>query len=248
MQTVVNTLRVLEEVSVRQPVGVSELSRALELPKSSVQRALWTLNTAGWIRPAGAELTRWALTTKALHVGSHSAGELSLREAAMPIMEELRRRSEETIHLMVPDGDRVVLIERLETPKPVRIVIPLGESAPIHASSNGKAVLAYSPADDIERRIAGGLSRYTHTTITDPDIFRAELADIRSRGYATNNGEWRSDIAAVAAPVIGAGGHAIGSISISTPISRMPDDIVSCYGPMVRTAAENASKALRGDP
>ncbi|MDX6434302.1 MAG: IclR family transcriptional regulator, acetate operon repressor, partial [Streptosporangiaceae bacterium] len=58
MQNVLNTLRVLEEVAARQPVGVAELARATDIPKSSVQRALRTLQTAGWIRPAGGNVTR----------------------------------------------------------------------------------------------------------------------------------------------------------------------------------------------
>jgi IclR family acetate operon transcriptional repressor len=106
MRNVLNTLRVLEEVATRQPVGVGELARVLDMPKSSVQRALHTLNSAGWIRPATGEITRWAATTKALDVGRHASGGLGLRDAAMPVMEDLRRRTEETIHLTVPEGAR----------------------------------------------------------------------------------------------------------------------------------------------
>jgi IclR family acetate operon transcriptional repressor len=84
MQNVLNTLRVLEEVAARQPAGVAELARATGIPKSSVQRALRTLRTTGWIRPAGGGITRWAVTTKALYVGRHAAGGLSLRDVAGP--------------------------------------------------------------------------------------------------------------------------------------------------------------------
>lgn len=244
MQNVVNALRVLEEVAVRQPAGVSELARTLALPKSSVQRALRTLAAAGWIRPVGSEITRWSLTTKALHVGRHAAGDLSLREAAMPVMEELRRGTEETIHLMVPEGDRTVLVERLETPKPVRIIIPLGGSSPIHGSANGKAVLAASPTDEVERVLTGGLTRYTDTTIVEGEELRAELAAIRARGYATNGGEWRADIAAVAAAIPGRDGRPVASLSISTPINRMPEDLRPEYGRLVCAAAQRISAAL----
>lgn len=246
MQNVVNTLRVLEEVGARQPAGVSELARALDLPKSSVQRALRTLAAAGWIRPVGAEITRWALTTKALHVGRQAAGDLSLRDAAVPVMEELRKKTEETVHLMVPEGNMTVLIERLETPKPVRIVIPLGGSSPIHASANGKAVLAASPREEVEEILRGGLTRYTDSTIVDPDELRAELAAVRSCGYATNKAEWRDDIAAVAAAIPGGEGRPLGSLSISTPVNRMPDHLVPEYGTLVCDAAGRVSAVLSG--
>lgn len=244
MQSVANALRILEEVGRQGPIGVTGLARELDLPKSSVQRALRTLHTAGWIRPAGGELTRWLLTTKALHVGWRGTGELSLREAAMPVMEQLRQRTEETIHLMVPEGNHVVLIERLDTPKVVRIVIPLGGGAPIHASANGKAILAHSPRREVERLFAEGLPRYTETTIVDPGELWVELAETRTRGYATNAAEWRSDIAAVAAAILAPDGRPVGSISISTPVNRMPADVVPEYGRLVRDAVRRIADAL----
>ncbi|MFD6105327.1 helix-turn-helix domain-containing protein, partial [Nocardia salmonicida] len=53
-------------LAVLQPVGVADLARALDLPKSSVQRSLVTLHATGWIRPAAGTPTRWVVTTKAL--------------------------------------------------------------------------------------------------------------------------------------------------------------------------------------
>jgi IclR family acetate operon transcriptional repressor len=244
MQTVLNALRVLEEVATRQPAGVGELARALGMPKSSVQRALTTLHSAGWIRPADGGVTRWVVTAKALHVGRHATGELSLRDAAVPIMEELRRRTEETIHLMVPERGGVVLIERLETPKPVRIVLPLGKALPLHASANGKAVLAAGPPDVIERMLGARLPGYTGTTITDPGRLRAELVLIRERGYATNTGEWRADIAAVAAAVPGPAGIPVASLSISAPMTRISAEMHPEYGKLVCEAARNLARAL----
>jgi IclR family transcriptional regulator, acetate operon repressor len=244
MQNVVNALRVLEEVAVRQPAGVGELSRILGLPKSTVQRALRTLATAGWIRPAGSEVTRWVLTSKALHVGRRASGELSLRDVAVPVMEDLRRRTEETIHLAVPEGDSAVLIERLETPKVLRIILPLGKALPVHASANGKAILAHGAPEVIERHLAAGLPRHTPTTVTDPGKLRAELALIRERGYATNDGEWRDDIAAVAAPVLGPDRRPVAAISISLPAMRMTEDLYPEYGRLVIEAAATLADRL----
>jgi IclR family transcriptional regulator, acetate operon repressor len=245
MQSVLNALRVLEEVATRQPIGVADLARALDIPKSSTQRALITLQTAGWIRQVGGGSTHWVVTTKALHVGRHASGELSLRDVAVPAMEELRRQTDETVHLTVPEGlDRVVLIERLETSKPVRIFMQLGMNLPLHASANGKAVLAASPPAAIERYIAEGLPRFTGTTIGDPDLLRAELSATRNRGFAVNGGEWRSDVSAVAAAVIGEAGLPVASISVNMPTSRMTDDLSAEYGALVRGTAAQVSDAI----
>ncbi|MEV0819632.1 IclR family transcriptional regulator [Nonomuraea rubra] len=235
MQNVINALRVLEEVADRQPIGVGELARGLGLPKSTVQRSLRTLHEAGWIRPAGGEVTRWQVTSKALQVARRT--ELGLRDAAVPVMEELRQATGETIHLMVPEGDAVVLIERLETDKPLRIVLPLGIRLPLHASANGKAVLAHLD------RPFGELPGYTATTITDPRALRAELDAVLRRGYADNRGEWRADIAAVAAAVLGPAGP-IASLSVSTPASRMTEELRAEYGKLVTRAARTLGQDL----
>ncbi|MFD4413456.1 IclR family transcriptional regulator [Streptomyces sp. NPDC058246] len=244
MRNVLNTLCVLEEVATRQPIGVGELARVLEMPKSSVQRALQTLNEAGWIRPARGEITRWVVTTKALDVGRHASGDLGLRDAAVPVMEDLRRRTEETIHLTVPEGNKMVLIERLETAKPVRTSMALGHALPLHASANGKAVLANSSAEVIERLLAEGLPRYTDTTVTDPARLLAELDNARAQGYATNHGEWRSDVGSVAAAVMGGIEEPVASLSVNVPMSRLTDESQSFFGALVSEAAKTLSARL----
>ncbi|MEV3896544.1 IclR family transcriptional regulator [Streptomyces anulatus] len=245
MQSVLNALRLLEEVAARQPVGVADLARAMESPKSTVQRALLTLHTAGWIRPAGGTSTRWMVSTKALYVGRSATGELGLRDIAVPVMEELRRATDETVHLAVPEAGNIVLIERLETSKPVRIILPLGQNLPAHASANGKAVLAASSDEAVERHITDGLTRFTETSIVDPRLLRAALAEVRLRGYATNAGEWRSDVSAVAAAVLGDAGLPVASLSVNVPTSRMTEDSRAAFGAAVREAAKTVSEALR---
>ncbi|WP_411124034.1 IclR family transcriptional regulator [Streptomyces sp. x-19] len=248
MQNVRNALRVLEEVAERQPIGVADLARAMDLPKSSVQRTLGTLHEAGWIRPAEGRPTRWQVTAKALHVGRRATGELGLRDAAVPVMEELRARTDETVHLAVPEGERVVLVERLETSQPVRIILPLGQVLPVHASANGKAVLAARSDAEVAEQLAGGLARFTETTATDPAALRAEVDEIRARGWAVNRGEWRSDVSAVAAAVLGESGRPVASLSVNVPTARLTDPMRDRFGALVAEAAGRLSEALGGRP
>lgn len=244
MQSVLNSLRIFEAVADCQPVGVSELARQLDLPKSTVQRSLRSLAAAGWICASGGEPTRWRLTTRALRIARKAVGELGLRVVALPVMEELNVASEESIHLVVPEGDQVVLIDRLDSPKPVRTFLELGVAVPLHGSANGKAVLAFSPKPFVDRLVETGLDRLTERTITDPDALRAELKLIRDRGYATNHAEWRDDVAAVAAAIVDADGMAVAGISISIPSHRMSHHLELDYGRMVCDAAARISAQL----
>lgn len=246
MQSVLNALKVLEEVAVRQPIGVSELARQLRLPKTTVHRALVTLQAAGWLRMSGEDLTRWYLTTRALDVGSHVSPLLGLRETAFPVMARLRDVTGETIHLSIVEGDKIYLLERLDSPNIVRTVNKIGGSAPFHASATGKAVLALMPADIIEQTMSSGLTAFTEHTITDPDRLRAELEAVRRCGYATNMGEWRPDVIAVATALCDHSGRSFAALNVSAVASRTSPEDVEHYGQLLLEAKAEVEARLAG--
>jgi IclR family acetate operon transcriptional repressor len=245
INSVLNALRVLEEVAARQPVGVSELSRATGLPKSSAQRLVLTLHRAGWLRPVGSELTRWVLAPRILSVGLSALGEYGgLREAALPIMEWLRDETGETIHLAIREGGENVIIERIDSTEAVRTFVRLGTRVPLHATSTGRSILAYLPQDEVDPILGKKLTRYTKNTLVDPERVREELRAIRERGYAVNVCEWRPDVAAVGGAILTAGGRPAGAVTISMPMSRFRKDLVPKYGRLVVEATHRIAKSL----
>ncbi|MCW8384643.1 IclR family transcriptional regulator [Streptomyces justiciae] len=244
MRSVFTALRVLEAVSQLQPVGLSELSRRLGLPKTTVQRGLVALADAGWLENDQMDSARWIVSTKAFVVGSTVGNRSSLRDRALPHMNGLGADVRETIHLMIPDGDQVVLIERLDSPHPVRAIAPLGARAALHASSNGKAILAHLPEDETTRYMERGLAAVTEHTITEPAELLEELALIRKRGYAVANEELQDGVVSVAAPILVGGSRPVGSLSISAPKSRMPKSVWADYGKKVRHTADSIAGAL----
>ena len=241
MQVVVTALRILEAVAAQQPVGVSELARSLDLPKTTVQRGLKALASAGWIRAGQAEPTRWVLTTRPLTVARHTSERGGLREVVMEAMEQLRQETQETIHLAVLEGDRMVVVERLDSPMVVRSSYPLGFSAPVHASSTGKAYLSCLSVTDIEALLPSRLPGYTDTTFRSRRALLAEIDEIRHLGYASNRGELRSDIGSVAAPIRHTDGRPGAAISISAPIHRIPEHERPRLGALVAKLASTAT-------
>lgn len=245
MQSVTRTLKVIEEIAQRQPVGVGELARVLGLPKSTVQRILGTLSEAGWLTPASGDLTRWRLSSRIAAIGYQSAPEVGLRETALGPMRELGDVTGETIHLSVPDGDRcMVLIERVDSTRAVRTYNRLGSTSPFHTTSTGRSVLAYLPEGTFEAIIARGLERFTERTITSPDALRADLAVIRERGYAVNLGENRDNVCAIGAPVFGQSGAPIAGICISMPDLRYSEERIPEWAELVRKTAATISTTL----
>lgn len=237
VRAVTTALLVLETVAEQQPCGLSDLARRLDLPKTTVQRALITLAEAGWIRLDNQDVTRWVLAGKAFTVGSKVGRGGGLRDLALPVLNRLQVAVGETIHLMVPDGDEMVLIERLDSAHAVRTFQPLGARAPLHASSNGKSVLAYLPDVEIERYLAHTLPAVTRYTTTDAWRLRDELRRIRLCGYAIADEELNEGIVAVAACIRPNTERPIGSLSISAPKARVPRRLYRAYGDQVAAAA-----------
>ena len=247
MQTVLNALRVLECVSELQPAGVTELARQLSLPKSTVQRSLLTLEEAGWIRPSGAGSTRWALTTRALTVGSRAVTDLAVRDLALPVMQRLRERLDETVHLVVPEGRSVVLVDRLDTSKSVRAFLPVGGRAPVHATSAGMAILSNLDFAEVRSLLDDDLTTYTSATITSVDALLDELEVVRERRWACNRSGWRNDVCGVAAAICGEHDRPVAAFSLSIPDSRFPADPAP-LGEAVADAADEVSTLLNGRP
>jgi len=243
MNSVKTALRVLEAVAAHQPAGLSDLTRRLGLPKSTVQRCLATLHEAGWIRPGGHELTRWVLTGRAFSVGSQVANTRNLREVALPALSALQAHTLETIHLMVPDGTEMVLIERLDSAYELRTFKPLGSRAPLHATSNGKSVLAYLPPEEAEEYLAAHLKPVTSHTLTDPATLRRQLAEIRARGYAINEEELHDGVTSIGTAIV-ADGRPVASLSISGPSTRITPDTYEDYGTRATAAAHQIALAL----
>jgi len=245
MDSVKTALKVLEQVGAAGQAGVSELARTVGEPKSTIQRGLVTLHEAGWIRPVDLRgRRRWTLSTKVLALARRFQPALRLREHALPVMEDLRSLTRETIHLMLREGDRVVLIERLDSPQTLRTVRQLGSSAPLHAASNGKAVLAHLTAAERAAYLARPLQAFTARTLTDPGALERDLDAIGSRGYALGDGELDLDVRAVAAAIRLETGEPIAALSISCPAFRFPDEKIGQYGDWVCKAAAQISAAL----
>jgi len=241
MQVVKNVLRVLEALGRREPRTLTELHRELALPKTTAHRLLGALAEGGWARSGD---DGWRLTPRAAVLGARAASAGGLRELALPAMEALRERTGEAIHLTVPEEGHVVLIERLDSPQAVRTHNPIGARAPLHASANGKAVLATLPPEALEALLRRGTAAFTESTVTDPDRLRFELARVRARGFAVNRGEFVPDVAALAAAVTDPEGCAVAAISISAPLHRLPDDRVEAWGPEVVATAREVSGHL----
>lgn len=224
-------------------LGVTELSRRARLHKSTASRLLATLEREGLLeRVPGTEKYRLGfglvrLAARVTHFGD-------VRLAARPALAALAEASRETVHLAVLDGDEVVNVEQVAGPHIVGMSSWVGRRTPPHCVANGKALLAFQPDEAIERVLAAPLARLTERTIVDPGRLRAELAEVRRRGYATALGEIEEGLHAVAAPVRDASGRVVASVSVSGPSYRVRAARIDEIGALTLDAAARISERL----
>jgi IclR family acetate operon transcriptional repressor len=219
-------LATLEALAEHQPIGVGALARVLDEDKSAVQRALVTLAAAGWIRPEGGDQTRWELTTRPLVVAHHAQRRLGLRQRARPTLEALRDETEESIILAVPDVDRIVIVDVVESRQLVRTAPHVGMVIPATTSAAGQAILAAWEPDQRESFLGE----------MPPDV-TAELERIRARGWSLNANDVARGATSVGAPIVDGDGQPLGGIAVSAISARMPREVQVRLGARVAEVA-----------
>ncbi len=245
MQTVERAMHVLSVMAAeKKPLGVTEIARHLDFPKSAVHRTLGTLVTTGFVEKDD-ESSRYYLGPRAIDLGLAAIGNPDMRVAAVPIMEQLTTETRETTTLSVLVGTHRIYVLQVEAPRTVRMTVKLGVRFPLYAGASGKAILSVLP----DARRAAYLSEVeldplTPDTITSCDRLEHEIAQIRELGYAVSFGERDPWAAAVAAPLTTAAGVVVGSMSVCGPRPRFAPGQIADYGRAVADAARLLSEQI----
>ena len=229
----------------RTPLSLEQICAYTDLPKSTAFRVTVNLLQGQYLTET--EEGYW-LGLKMLRFGALVEESLDLTQQARPFLLQLRDQANETIHLAVLDDDlRVVYLDKLPTQQAVGLMKSrIGSTAPMHGTALGKAMAAFRPEDEISQWVRTvGLRALTEITITDEDTLLQELGEIRSRGYAVDNGEFETSVRCVAAPIRDRTGSVIAAVSISGPGSRMPVPLIgSSMAMQVVETARHISHAL----
>ena len=240
-----HALTLLDCFSLQQPeIGVREAARLTGLSTSTAGRLMAALKESGVLMQNPATRS-YHLGTKVLEWAGIVSATLDIRTKALPYMEDLLRKTNETISLYVPEGNDRLCVERLESLSHVRIVNWVGRRLPLYAGSAGKAMLAFMP--DAQREailVSMQFSPFTEKTITDLETLRKALVETRRQGYAVSHGEWVLEASGVAAPIINLHGEVVAAISISGPSQRFGEDHLTIFINEVKQAALKISKEI----
>ena len=217
-------------------LSLAALVRHTGLPKTTVHRLARELVAERLLDTIGGG---YRLGLRCFELGELVPRHRTLREAAIPFMEDLRAATGHRVHLAVLDGVDVVYVEILGG-RGMPLASRTGGRLPAHATGVGKAMLAFAPAAVVRARVEAGLSRHTPRTIITPGALATELATIRAEGLAFDREESAVGVSCVAAPLFDPGG-VVGAISVTGTTTQVDLDRL---GPAVRTASLALSRQL----
>ncbi len=245
MQTVDRALRVLNSLAeARREMGVTELARQVGIDPSSTYRILTTLAHHGYVAQ-DPQTTKYRLGMRLLTLGSVVSESLDLTELSRPVLEHLVELTGETTNLMVREGLEGVYVAGVSGTKTLRRVLCVGTREPLHCSAVGKVILANLPEEIVDQIIdERGLPAMTSRTISEPNMLRRHLIQIKQRGFAIDDEEGEEGLRCIAAPIFEHKGEIAAAVSISGPALRLSLVTLEHLAPTVIQAADNISELL----
>ena len=197
---------------------VPALARVCDLNRATAWRLLKTLQARGLVTTDAAG--RYSLGPTTVGLGQ-VAGPDSLVAAARPVLERTAALTGETAALAMPGAAGLTYVDEA-TPAAVLAAGWLGRSVAVHATSTGKAYLAYLADDEQETVLPRRLERYTATTVTDRRTLGEQLAAVRRDGYAVCVGELEESLFGASAPVLSEQGRPVAIVSVWGTEHRLP--------------------------
>lgn len=236
-------LLVLEALdSSRRGLNISELSRRVQIPKSSTHVIVLTLERLGYVQKNPDSL-HYRLGLRAYALGQSMTKSLSISEVALPHMRVLVDDLRLSAHLAVPDGDQGVYIQKVEAPGLLKIDTYVGRRMDLHCTAVGKVILAFGPPELLERVLLKPVYiRHTKNTITTPKLLQREVARVRKFGFAVDDEEEELAVRCVAVPAFRAGRFAAG-LSVTGATTQIPITEIEAIAARLRHAAAAFSPA-----
>jgi IclR family acetate operon transcriptional repressor len=245
VQSVERAIDIMESFSGEEPgLGVGELSRRVNLPKSTVFRLLTTLESRGFIAQ-NSETSLYHLGPGLIPLANSVFAYSDLRRIARPHLRSLANTLEETTSLSILVDTEIINLEQVEFRG--RLVVRaggVGHRMPFHATSAGKAIAAFLPEAELEILLASHLPVLTPATITAANTLRSQLLEVRAQGYATSFDELEKGLHAISTPICNHEGDVVACITVSGPSYHLTRSRIKTSSPHVIQAADQISQEL----
>jgi DNA-binding IclR family transcriptional regulator len=246
-QTVGRALDILEAfIESNEALGITELSRRVSLNKSTTYRIVQALRARSYIIQ-DRQTNKYCLGHRILRLASSFLNQNKLRELARTHLEELSKKTSQTIQLAILERDKVVYIDQVEGTDIFQVRLRIGDRGPLHCTAAGKSILAFLPEGEVEKIFQRSkFAPFTNKTITSISQLKDDLRKIRRVGFSFSDQEYDKNLRAIGAPIIGMGSKVIGALALVAPYHRIRVKEVPYYGSMVRETGLNISLVMGG--
>jgi len=242
VQSIERALDVLLVFTHQEPeLGIVEICRRLGLSKGTGHRLVYTLMSRGFLSQ-NKQNGKYTLGPKAFELGSLAMSQMEIRKVAHPFLEDLTRLTGETTHLVIQESMEVLYLDKVDSPRAIRMSSFIGQRMPLHCTAVGKVLLSELPEEEVRSicRIKG-MKQATARTITSVEQLLVELQKVAEQGYALDDEENEVGLRCIAAPVRDYSQKIIAAISVSAPVMRMNGEMVPKVAEMVKETANKIS-------
>ncbi|MCW1954782.1 IclR family transcriptional regulator [uncultured Lentibacter sp.] len=247
MGTVSKALSLLSFFSRSQSlIGLSEMSRLTGMNKTTVHRMLSELQSEGFVEQAGVG-REYRLGPAFLRLAALREATVPMRDLAQNLADDLAQKTGETAHVSLLHGDVLSTIAYAYAHQHgLQVTMDDAEILPLHATSSGHVVLAYSDARFTKAALAGPLKAFSTGTITDRKRLTQLFAEIRTQGYAEAVSAFETDVHSHAAPLFDAQKNCIGAMAVAAPTARMTPEGRASIRAALLEAAPRLTRLMGG--
>ena len=244
LSSVAAALRLLKTFTAEEPeLGITALAKRLGIAKSTVHRSVVTLVSEGFLEQNPAD-GRYRLGLMLFSMGTLVRRRMDVAEEAVPLLHALCDQSGETVHLAVLHGSEILYLRNIESRHAIRPRSYLGVRKPAFCTSEGRALLAFSPPMLIANALRADLQpRTVHTVVEKAELQRL-LTEVRESGHAVDDEESEDGMRGVAAPIFDASGNVLAAVGLVAPTQRMTKQKLRGIIPMVTETAQLISSRL----
>ncbi|MBO8164532.1 MAG: IclR family transcriptional regulator [Brevibacillus sp.] len=220
-------------------LGVTELSRRLQLSKGAVHKLLATLEAEGFIRQN--ETTKqYTLGYTLLELGNKVIKNHDIVDFSTPYLRQLLDETKELVVLCVLDKRDAIYVAKMDSPHPIRFTVEIYRRFPPYATSGSRVLLAYQSEEFQEKVLSNvELKTYTPYSFTSVEEIKENLKTIKERGYEISANRRNQGVTGLAAPVFDATGEAVAAISVIGPTDRVAPQLE-----VIRTHLLATTKAM----
>jgi DNA-binding IclR family transcriptional regulator len=200
-------------------VSINEISKLTNIPVNSVYRICLELEKRDYLKKDNIT-GLYRLGIGFYFIGNIVGSRIELRTAALPILEELRNKTNETVHLCIYKNKRMILLEQCETEQNIKLNVETGSVMYPHASAFGKCLLANLSNEEYDDYLQDGLIALTNNTITKRDEFNNQIELIRQTNIAYDFEEYMEGINCIGSGVFDRSGKIAAALGVVAPKYR----------------------------